>query len=109
MTREAVGEFEQLILLAILRLGTDAYGVPIIEEIEARTGRTVSQAAAYLTLKRLEQKGWVNSRMADPTPERGGRAKRFFALRSDGLRRLRQTRADLLHMWEGLEPELDRS
>ena len=108
MPRDAVGEFEQLILLAILRLGAHAYGVPIIEEIESRTGRTVSQAAAYLTLKRLEQKGWISSRMADPTPERGGRAKRFFSLRSNGLARLQQTRSDLLSMWDGLEPKLDR-
>lgn len=109
MPRDALGEFEQLILLAIMRLGADAYGVPIIEEIESRTGRNVSQAATYLTLKRLEQKGWITSRMSDPTPERGGRAKRFFSLRASGMHRLRQMRGELLNMWDGLEPELDRS
>ncbi len=107
MPRESLGEFEQLILLAILRLGQEAYGVPIIEEIENRTGRSVSQAAAYLTLRRLEQKGWIRSKMAMPTPERGGRAKRFFSLKPAGTRRLHAARAELLNMWEGYEPEMD--
>ena len=108
MPRESLGEFEQLVLLAILRLGPEAYGVPIIEDIERRTGRSVSQAAAYLTLRRLEHKDWIRSKMAAPTPERGGRAKRFFVIRPAGIRRLRAARAELLNMWEGLEPKLDR-
>jgi PadR family transcriptional regulator len=109
VSRDALGEFEHLIMLAVLRLDADAYGVPIIEEVEARTGRTVSQAAAYLTLKRLEQKGWIRSRLSDPTPERGGRAKRYFSLSPKGMERIRQTRAALVSMWDGVEPELDRS
>ena len=108
MPRDSLGEFEHLILLAILRLGDEAYGVPIIEEVEARTGRDVSQAAAYLTLKRLEGKGWIRSRLSEPTPERGGRAKRYFALAPKGIERMRETRAALVSMWEGVEPELDR-
>ena len=108
MPRDSLGEFEHLILLAILRLGEEAYGVPIIEEVEARTGRDVSQAAAYLTLKRLEGKGWIRSRLSEPTPERGGRAKRYFALAPKGIERMRETRAALVSMWEGVEPELDR-
>jgi DNA-binding PadR family transcriptional regulator len=107
--RDSLGEFEHLILLAILRLGDDAYGVPVIEEVESRTGRDVSQAAAYLTLKRLEQKGWIRSRLSDPTPERGGRAKRYFSVAPKGIERMRDTRAALVSMWEGVEPELDRS
>ena len=79
MSRESLGEFEHLVLLSILRLGPGVYGVPIIREIEHRAGRTVSHAAAYLTLRRLEDKGWITSRLGDPTPQRGGRAKRFSA------------------------------
>ncbi len=73
MSRESLGEFEHLILLSILRQGPDIYGVPIIREIEDRTGRIVSQAAAYLTLRRLEEKGWITSHLGEPTPQRGGR------------------------------------
>lgn len=109
MPRDSIGEFEHLILLAVLRLGDEAYGVPVIEEVESRTGRDVSQAAAYLTLKRLEQKGWIRSRLSEPTPERGGRAKRYFSLAPKGIERMRDTRAALVSMWEGVEPELDRS
>ena len=109
MPRDSLGEFEHLILLAVLRLGNEAYGVPVIEEVESRTGRDVSQAAAYLTLKRLEQKGWIRSRLSEPTPERGGRAKRYFSLAPKGIERMRDTRAALVSMWEGVEPELDRS
>ena len=108
MPRDALGEFEHLILLAILRLGDNAYGVPVIEELEARTGRSASQAAVYLTLKRLEKKGLISSRLCAPTPERGGRAKRFFTLNSEAKERLRETRAALVSMWDGVEPELDR-
>ena len=109
MGRRALGEFEHLIMLAILRLGSAAYGVPIIEEVEARTGRPVSQAAAYLTLRRLEEKGWIESYRGDPTAERGGRAKRYFGLQPAGLDRLRDSRAALRQMWDGIATELDRS
>jgi DNA-binding PadR family transcriptional regulator len=108
MGRDALGEFEHLIMLAILRLGPEAYGVPIIGEVEARTGRTVSEAAAYLTLRRLEEKGWIKSRVGEPTPERGGRAKRYFKLLPAGVKRLRESRTALVHMWDGVAAELDR-
>ena len=107
MSRKALGEFEHLILLSILRLGEKAYGAKIIEEVEGRTGRSVNQAAAYLTLRRLEEKGWVTSALGAPTPERGGRAKRFFRLLPEGEGRLRDSRADLLSMWEGIAAELE--
>ena len=107
MSRKALGEFEHLILLSILRLGENAYGAGIIEELGDRTGRSVNQAAAYLTLRRLEEKGWVTSELGAPTPERGGRAKRFFRLLPEGESRLRDSRADLLSMWEGIAAELD--
>ena len=108
MARRSLGEFEHLMMLAIFRLGSEAYGVPIIAEVEEQTGRSVSQAAAYMTLRRLEDKGWIQSRMSDPTPERGGRAKRYFELRPAGLERLRESRAALRQMWEGIAAELDR-
>ena len=78
MGRHSMGEFEHLVLLATLRLGPEAYGVPIIAEIEARTGRDVSQAAAYLTLKRLEKKGWLTGRPGQGSEERGSRQRRYF-------------------------------
>src|SRR5687768_11563011 len=73
---QGLGEFEQIVLLAILHVGGDAYGVPIVDEIEARTGRTVSRAAVYMTLRRLEARGLITSWMSAPTGERGGKARR---------------------------------
>lgn len=107
MSRKALGEFEHLILLSILRLGETAYGAAIIQEVEERADRSVNQAAAYLTLRRLEEKGWIKSRMGAPTAERGGRAKRYFQLLPAGQSRLKESRAELLSMWEGIGVELD--
>ena len=105
MSRRSLGEFEQLVLLAILRIGEDAYAVPILREIESRTGRNVSHAAVYIALRRLEAKGLVSSRLADPTPERGGRARKYFQVVPAALPPLRDSRNALLSMWEGLEAE----
>src|SRR5437867_2652368 len=102
--REHLGEFEQIVLLAVLRLGDDAYGVPIRLEIETRTGRSITVGALYRTLDRLEAKGYVASSFSDPTPQRGGRSKRYFKVRAPGLRTLRASRESLAAMWEGLEP-----
>jgi PadR family transcriptional regulator PadR len=102
--REHLGEFEQIVLLAILRLGDEAYGVPIRLEIERRTGRALTVGALYRTLDRLEDKGYVLSAFSAPTPERGGRSKRYFRVRARGLRNLRASREALTAMWEGLEP-----
>ena len=102
--REHLGEFEQIVLLAILRLGQEAYGVPIRLEIERRTGRAVTVGALYRTLDRLEDKGYISSAFSDPTPERGGRSKRYFTVRARGLRTLRASRQALSAMWDGLEP-----
>lgn len=101
--REHLGELEQIVLLAIVRLGDEAYGVPIRLEIEARTGRALTVGALYRTLDRLEEKGYVSSAFSDPTPERGGRSKRYFKVRPLGLRTLRATRAALTAMWDGVE------
>ena len=106
MTRAALGEFEHLILLAVLRLGDEAYGVTIIDELENRTGREVSQAATYIGLKRLRDKGLLTSHLADPSPERGERARRYFEVTKFGRQRLRDSAKALFSMWEGLDPEL---
>ena len=106
--REHLGEFEQIVLLAVLRLGDDAYGVPIRLEIERRTGRSLTVGALYRTLDRLEAKGYVASSFGDPTPERGGRSRRYFRMRPLGLRTLRASRDALAAMWEGLEPLVTR-
>jgi DNA-binding PadR family transcriptional regulator len=106
--RESLGEFEQIVLLAILRLGDEAYGVPIRLEIEERTGRALTVGALYRTLDRLEDKGYVSSAFSAPTSERGGRSKRYFKVKPPGLRSLRASRDALTAMWEGLEPLVHR-
>jgi DNA-binding PadR family transcriptional regulator len=102
----SLGEFEQAVLLAIVHLDDGAYGVAIRKEIESRTRRHVAVGALYTALDRLEAKGYVSSTLADPTPERGGRAKRHFTLTSVGTGALRESREFLSRMWRGLEPEL---
>ena len=93
--RPPLGEFEQVVLLAVLRLDGSAYAVPMRREIETRTRRPVARGALYVTLERLEDKGYVESWLAEPTPERGGRAKRFYRVRPAGLAALRESRASL--------------
>jgi PadR family transcriptional regulator PadR len=106
---DALGEFEQMLLLAIVHLGEKAYGVAIRQEIERRTDRELAVGALYTSLGRLDRKGFVRSTMADPTPERGGRSRRYFVLRPDGASALRQSRARLDRMWAGLSPDLRRT
>jgi len=102
-SREYLGEFEQIVLLAILRLGKSAYGVPIRREIEQRTRRAVTVGALYSTLDRLEAKGYVASWFAEPTPERGGRSKRYFRVEPLGLKAAERSRKALAVMLEGLD------
>jgi DNA-binding PadR family transcriptional regulator len=104
VARETLGEFEQLVLLACVRLGEDAYAVPILREIRERTGREVTHAAVYVALRRLEAKGLVRSSLGGATAERGGRARRFFSVAPEAVTRLRESRDALLNMWEDLEP-----
>lgn len=99
----ALGELEQLVLVAILRLGDEAYGVPIVEEIERRTGRNVKRAAVYVALTRMETRGLVSSRMGEPTPERGGKAKRYFRVGPEAIDKLKASKEALVSMWEGVE------
>jgi DNA-binding PadR family transcriptional regulator len=84
-----LGELEQLVLLAVMHLDHDAYAVSISEEIEARTGIALARGSVYVALQRLERKGYLSSRMTDPTPERGGKAKRCFSLTASGTKALR--------------------
>jgi DNA-binding PadR family transcriptional regulator len=102
-TRDLLGEFEQIVLLAILRLGDQAYGVPIRREIEGRTRRSISIGALYSTLERLEAKSFVSSSFSDPRPERGGRARRYFRVQPRGIKALERTREALVMMWDGVD------
>lgn len=98
---EYLGEFEQVVLLSMARLESEAYGMSIHEEILATTGRDVSVAAVYVTLSRLEKKGYVSARTGEPTPDRGGRAKRFFKLEPAGADALRKSKELLDRLWKG--------
>jgi PadR family transcriptional regulator len=105
MPKAHPGEFEQLVLLAIVRLADEAYGTTIRREIESRTRRSVSVGALYTTLDRLERKGFIRGELGDPTPQRGGRAKRDDRLGRAGALELRRARLAQARMWDGLEPE----
>src|SRR5215475_10346428 len=100
--RDYLGEFEHIVLLAVLRLDDHAYGVAVRREIEARTRREVSIGAIYATLDRLEAKGYVQSRVGGPTPERGGRSKRFFHVTAQGVSAVNRTHRALRCLTEGL-------
>jgi PadR family transcriptional regulator PadR len=100
--REGLGEFEHIIILALLRLGDEAYGMRVRQEIEQRAGRETSIGAVYSTLDRLETKGLVESSTGDPTPERGGRAKRVFRATPKGIQALERSQQALMNMMEGL-------
>lgn len=98
----SLGEFEHLVLLAVLRLGPNSYGMRVRREIAERTGRDVTIGAVYATLDRLAVKGLVTSTLSDPTPERGGRAKRSFRLTGAGAEALNRAQQDIASMVEGL-------
>ena len=102
MGEQHLGEFEQIVLLAVLRLAGEAYGVPIRREIEKRAGRQVTVGALYSTLDRLEAKGYVSSWFADPTAERGGRSRRYFRVEPEGAEALARAKEMLDRMWKGV-------
>ena len=106
MTALHLGELEQIVLLAVMRLGEEAYTAPILEEIQAHTGRSLSRGALYTALDRLETKGCLRSRVGDPLPERGGRPRRYFTVTPTALRALKDSRSALLRLWRGLESRL---
>jgi|SRR5678815_3650085 DNA-binding PadR family transcriptional regulator len=97
-----LGTLEQIVLLAAMRLGDQAYGMTIRDEIEKRTGRDMSFGAVYVTLQRLEEKGFVSSRLGEPTAERGGRAKRFFQVTTNGRQAVRRVQEAVASMAKGL-------
>jgi DNA-binding PadR family transcriptional regulator len=98
-----IGEFEKLVLLAILRLGDDAYGATVLEELESRLGRSVSDGAVYVSLRRLETKGLIAASTGDSSPERGGRPRRYLRVEPDGIAALRDSR----EAWDALAHGLD--
>jgi PadR family transcriptional regulator, regulatory protein PadR len=106
MTRDTLGEFEKLVMLAVLRTGEDAYGARIIGELEERTGRSASAGAVYVALRRLEDKRMVRSRLGPGTPKRGGRPKRFYQVLPAGVAALREARQEWDAMLAGLEGRL---
>jgi DNA-binding PadR family transcriptional regulator len=103
--RDSLGEFEHQVLLAILQQGGESYSVPIVVELEQRAGREVTQAAVFIVLRRLQQKGLLRSRMAEDS----GRSRRYFRITAMGMKRLRESRQALLQLWEGLDAALDES
>ena len=105
-SRSYLGEFELMLLLAVVHLGDEAYGVPISRELEAHRGRGVSLGSVYAALERMEAKGLVISTLGDSTPERGGKAKRYFHITKEGLRQVHETRRVLTKLWQKL-PELN--
>jgi PadR family transcriptional regulator PadR len=100
--RGFLGEFELMVLLAVMRIGEHAYGVPICVEIENQMGRDVALSSVYAALERLSEKGFVTSAQGEPTEERGGRAKRYFQVTRPGVQALRTTRTALTNLWSGL-------
>jgi DNA-binding PadR family transcriptional regulator len=104
--RAYLGEFEQLLLFAVVHLGDDAYGTKIRSAIEAKAGRTVSPGAIYTALDRLETRGLVASTLGEPTPQRGGKRKRYYRLEPAGLELLRRSHESLVRMARGLKPKL---
>jgi PadR family transcriptional regulator, regulatory protein PadR len=105
-SRGHFGEWELMVILAVMRLGDEAYGVPICREIEEQAGSEVAVGSVYATLERLEEKGFVSSVLGKPTAERGGRAKRYFRITPNGLEEVSKTRRALMKLWSGL-PQLE--
>lgn len=104
---EYLGEFEQVVLLALARLQDRAYGMSIRQEIEQRTSRDVAIGSVYSALDRLERKGYITSKVGDPTPQRGGRAKRYYSMARPGLMALKRTLATVDSLLDGLELDVD--
>lgn len=103
MGRTMLGELEHMLLVAIIRMGEEAYGASVIEEIERRTGRELSYAACYIAIRRLEEKGLISSREADPDPERGGRPRKYLDLTELGRERLAESAGALFSLWHGVD------
>ena len=107
MSKGLLGEFEHQVLLALLRQGQEGYSVPIVTELEERTGREIAPAAVYMSLRRLEEKGILVSELRTADPGEGGRQRRYYAVTPEGMARIREARRSYLRLWEGLEPILE--
>ena len=107
--KKNLGELEHQVLLAVLRLGGETYSVPLVLELEERTGREVALAAVYIVLQRLEKKGLLVSRLDEQARDGGGRVRRYFKTTPEAVRRLKETRQSLVRLWEGLETRLDEA
>src|SRR4051794_29556837 len=97
-----ISNFELMVILALIRLGDEAYGVPISQEIERQSGQEIAVGSVYAALDRLEGRGWITSRMSESTAERGGRAKRYFKVTGKGLKTVRETQRTLVRLWRDL-------
>ena len=109
MPKHTFGEFEHQVMLAILQLGGEAYSVPIVLELEERTGREVAQAAVFIVLQRLEKKGLLTSRMDDHATGAAGRVRRYFKPTAAAMERLKKSRRAYDRLWEGLDTLLDET
>jgi PadR family transcriptional regulator len=109
MGRNRLGEFEHRVLLAMLRLGGEAYSVPLVLELEERTARQVSQSSVFIVLQRLEKKGLLSSRIDEKTKPQTGRVRRYFRLTPAAMKQLREYRSDLIALWEGVGATLDEA
>ena len=98
----AISNFELMVLLALIRLGDEAYGVPISQEIEEHSGHGVALGSVYAALERLQDRGFVSSAVGEPTPERGGRAKKYFKITGKGMKVVQETQQTLTRLWKGL-------
>jgi PadR family transcriptional regulator len=109
MGKNRLGEFEHRVLLAMLRLGGEAYSVPLVLELEERTARQVSQSSVFIVLQRLEKKGLLSSRIDEKTKPQTGRVRRYFRLTPAAMKQLREYRSDLIALWEGVGATLDEA
>ena len=103
-----LGELEQMVLLAVLQLKEDAFGISVMRELGERGNRKVSRGALYVTLDRMEAKGLLSSRLGEPVPGRGGRPRRYLSVTESGVTALQESRATLTRMWEGLDTVLEK-
>jgi len=108
MSQDYLGEFEQMVLLSIMRLGSNAYGLAIREELEEVAGRMPSSGSLYTTLDRMERKGLLDSSAGETAPERGGRPRRYVKVTPEGQALLANSRSRLMALWSGIEGALDR-
>lgn len=109
MGKDTLGDFEHQVLLALLRLGGESYSVPLVLELEERTGREIAQAAVFIVLRRLEKKGLLTSRLDERAVSETGRVRRYFKLTAAAVARLKETRRTLVRLWDGVGGALDEA